>query len=93
MVFDLGTRLHVHMHTKLHNDILLNGQQPECLHVHMHTKLQNDILLDGQQPECCEWFLFTRGNMKMLSDRSALPSPMMRISSLLKRQYICSLNK
>ena len=54
VVFDLGTRLHVHMHTKLHNDVLLNGQQPECLHVHLHTKLQNDILLDGQQPECCE---------------------------------------
>ena len=66
VVFDLGTRLHVHM----------------------HTKLQNDILLDGQQPECCEWFLFTRGNPKMLSDRSALPSPVMSISSLLKRHML-----
>ena len=56
------------------------------LHVHMHTKLQNDVLLNGQQPECCEWLLFTRGNMKMLSDRSALHSPVMNISSLLKCQ-------
>ena len=31
MVFDLGTRLHVHMHTKLENGILHNGQQPHSV--------------------------------------------------------------
>ena len=31
MVFGLGTRLHVHMHTKLQNGVLSNGQQPQSV--------------------------------------------------------------
>ena len=31
VVFGLGTRLHVHMHTKLENGILRNGQQPQSV--------------------------------------------------------------
>ena len=31
MVFDLGTRLHVRMHTTLENGILRNRQQPQSV--------------------------------------------------------------
>ena len=31
VVFGLGTRLHVHMHTKLENGVLHNGQQPQSV--------------------------------------------------------------
>ena len=30
MAFDLGTRLHVRMRTKLESGVLLNGQPPQC---------------------------------------------------------------
>ena len=30
VLFGLGTRLHVHMHTKLENGVLRNGQQLQC---------------------------------------------------------------
>ena len=31
MVFSLGMRLRVRMHTKLENGVLSNGQQPHCV--------------------------------------------------------------
>ena len=31
VVFGLGTRLHVHMHTKVQNGVLCNGQQPQSV--------------------------------------------------------------
>ena len=40
VVFGLGTRLHVHMHTTLENGVLRNGQQPECCEWLLSTKVK-----------------------------------------------------
>ena len=40
VVFGLGTRLRVHMHTTLENDILCNGQQP--------SRAENSFIDNGE---------------------------------------------
>ena len=55
VVFDLGLRLRVHMHAKLENGFLRNGQQPSAVNSFINqSEIEALRMLSGCKASCCD---------------------------------------
>ena len=54
VVFDLGTRLHVRMRTKLENCVLCNGQQPQSVVNGFYCEFEAMKTLSGRKALRCD---------------------------------------